>query len=84
MVIDQFVYVALHLISTQVPPCPTYIYVIYYLFIIIGPVIAMYFTYLFVDEPEQYLINTLGIIFGTVIVGWFIGAVFYNLCKIPV
>lgn len=67
----------------DVPWYPAYYYIIYYLIMLITPFILGYITSIYIDNFMEYLI---GIMLGSVVVilsGWIIGAIFYNLCKLP-
>eukprot|EP01084_Bolivina_argentea_P161401 280969_1 len=37
---------------SEVPPCPMPVYIIFYIFFVLIPVLLTYLTYIFVDEPE--------------------------------
>eukprot|EP01083_Nonionella_stella_P146358 460203_1 len=69
----------------EVPLQPTYLYVLFYLFVIVDPIVLIYLSYEFVEgvDTEQYVIAMASMFIGSALFGWFIGAVFYNLCGMP-
>eukprot|EP00485_Elphidium_margaritaceum_P002584 CAMPEP_0202694946 /NCGR_PEP_ID=MMETSP1385-20130828/8670_1 /ASSEMBLY_ACC=CAM_ASM_000861 /TAXON_ID=933848 /ORGANISM="Elphidium margaritaceum" /LENGTH=387 /DNA_ID=CAMNT_0049350887 /DNA_START=75 /DNA_END=1238 /DNA_ORIENTATION=- len=66
----------------EVPPCPNYVYVPYYIFMLGGPFLLTFISYIYVENWEEYLVGvgvSVAMLLG---LGWIIGAIFYNLCGI--
>eukprot|EP01083_Nonionella_stella_P262660 892960_1 len=64
---------------------PTYLYVLFYVFIIVAPIVLIYLSYEFAEgvDTEEYVIAMASMFIIAASFGWFLGAVFYNLCRMP-
>eukprot|EP01083_Nonionella_stella_P262659 892958_1 len=64
---------------------PTYLYVLFYVFIIVAPIVLIYLSFEFAEgvNKEEYVIAMISTFVFTALYGWIIGAVFYNLCGMP-
>eukprot|EP01084_Bolivina_argentea_P086107 155646_1 len=69
----------------EVPKYPIAVYILYYLFMFAAPVILTFISFEYVEDVDsiEYVSAMIAGGIFLLIVGWIIGAVFYNLCGMP-